>query len=187
MPGCFSRLITFNHLAQFGSTRMLHPWVWTKKEACPIQVIQNLPGSTLGNRGMTRWPERLVKSDGIRTSERKFRRCHAIPGRKPTRVDFFVFAPLSDVGRTTFVFFEKGIGTCEEAYKLARVKQNVLAPGAAFTRNGARLSRGGGFFDPFVSNRVPQAVKVDICFNRQIIEFRDLDGHDLNVDAVVTG
>jgi 5-formyltetrahydrofolate cyclo-ligase len=84
------------------------------------------------------------------------------------------------------VFFEKGIGTCREAYKLAPVKQNVLAPGVAFTRNGGRLGRGDGFLDLFLSNRASPALKIGVCFNIQVVDSLDLEARDVNVDAVVT-
>src|SRR5438128_2239166 len=94
-----------------------------RKEACPIQVMQNSPGRILGKRGTARSPERLVKREGMSTSDKKFRRCHAIPGFKVTRVDLLFSAPLSVACRTTRVFFEKGIGTCSQAYKLATTVQ----------------------------------------------------------------
>src|SRR5205085_11701827 len=74
--------------------------------------MHNWPTRIFGKRGATRSPERLVKSEGITTSERKFRRCHAIPGFSVTRVDFFSRSPFAEDCRTTRVFLEKGIGTC---------------------------------------------------------------------------
>ena len=48
-------------------------------------------------------------------------------GRSFTRVERLFWAPFSDAWRTTFLrlFFEKGIGTFAERYKLVRVKQKV--------------------------------------------------------------
>src|SRR5213082_1851731 len=98
-----------------------------RKEACPIQVMQNSPDRILGKRGTTRSPDRLVKRDGMRTSAKKFRRCQAMPGFRVTRVDRFSSAPSAVASRTTRVFFEKGIGNCREAYKLASTVQKILA------------------------------------------------------------
>src|SRR5947208_15170817 len=97
-----------------------------RKEACPIQVMQNSPGRILGKRGTARSPERLVKRDGMRTSAKKFRRCQSMPGFKVTRVDVFFSAPSAVACRTTRVFFEKGIGTCGDAYKLTTTVQKIL-------------------------------------------------------------
>src|SRR6476619_4362814 len=96
-----------------------------RKEACPIQVMQNSPGRILGKRGAARLPERLVKRDGMRTSAKKFRRCQSLPSLRVTRVDFFVTAP-SAACRTTRIFFEKGIGTRWEPYKLVSTVQKLL-------------------------------------------------------------
>src|SRR5213078_1929013 len=96
-----------------------------RKEAWPIQVMHNSPGRISGKRGTARSPERLVKRDGMRTSAKKFRRCQSLPGLRVTRVDFFVAAP-SAACRTTCVFFEKGIGTRQEQYKLASTVQKLL-------------------------------------------------------------
>src|SRR6266576_2138078 len=97
-----------------------------RKEACPIQVMQNSPGRIFGKRGTACSPERLVKRDGMRTSAKKFRRCQSMPGFKVTRVEVLFSAPSSAAWRTTRVFFEKGIGTCWEAYKLATTVQKIL-------------------------------------------------------------
>ena len=56
----------------------------------------------------------------------KLRLCQSAAGRKPTRVEPLARAPFSDA-RTTFLrlFFEKGIGTEAQRYKLRQVKQNL--------------------------------------------------------------
>ena len=71
--------------------------------------------------------ERLVKSEGMRTSVRKLRLCQSGLGFSRTRVERLFSAPFSVAWRTTFLrlFFEKGIGTGEQAYKLGRVNQNL--------------------------------------------------------------
>ena len=70
-----------------------------------------------------------MKSEGIRTSVRKLRLCQSERGRSLTRVERLFSAPFSDAWRTTFLrlFFEKGIGTVAEAYKLGAVNQNLSA------------------------------------------------------------
>ena len=50
-----------------------------------------------------------------------------MPGFKVTRVEVLFSAPSLVACRTTRVFFEKGIGTCGEAYKLATTVQKILA------------------------------------------------------------
>ena len=68
-----------------------------------------------------------MKSDGMRTVVRKLRLCQSARGRSLMRVERLFFAPFSDAWRTTFLrlFFEKGIGTLAQAYKLGSVNQNL--------------------------------------------------------------
>src|SRR6478752_5402886 len=98
-----------------------------RNDACPIQVMPISPLRILGNCGRARSPERLVKSDGIRTSVRKFRLCQSALGISRTRVDRLFSAPSSAAWRTMFLrlFFEKGIGTLAQPYKLRGVNQRL--------------------------------------------------------------
>jgi 5-formyltetrahydrofolate cyclo-ligase len=62
----------------------------------------------------------------------------------------------------------------------------VLVPGLAFTRDGGRLGRGGGFFDRFLAHRTPRAAKVGVCFNFQIVPSLPLEAHDIKVGVVIS-
>src|SRR5712691_9433381 len=119
--------MTLSHIDQLGSISTFIPASWIRKEACPIQVMQTSFGPTFGKRGIARSPERFVKSDGIRTSVRKFRLCQSSPGFRPTRLGApCLAAPFLAEARTTRVRFfrEKGVGTVGQPYKLTRVKQS---------------------------------------------------------------
>ena len=76
------------------------------------------------------FPSRFVKSDGMRTSVRKLRLCQSVPGFRPTRFagDAFDAAPFPGAWMTfRWLFFEKGIGTLAQPYKVAEVKQLARA------------------------------------------------------------
>jgi 5-formyltetrahydrofolate cyclo-ligase len=62
----------------------------------------------------------------------------------------------------------------------------VLVPGAAFTANGDRLGRGGGFYDRLLSSPGFRAFKVGVCFDRQVLDALPLEAHDQRVHRVVT-
>ena len=62
----------------------------------------------------------------------------------------------------------------------------VLVPGAAFTANGERLGRGGGFYDRILSTPGFRAFKVGVCFDRQVLESIPVEPHDQKVHRVVT-
>ena len=62
----------------------------------------------------------------------------------------------------------------------------VLVPGIAFTRAGARIGRGAGFFDRFLAHRAARAIKIGIAFSFQIVESIPLDRYDVKLDLVVS-
>jgi 5-formyltetrahydrofolate cyclo-ligase len=62
----------------------------------------------------------------------------------------------------------------------------VLVPGAAFTANGDRLGRGGGFYDRLLSTPGFRAFKIGVCFDRQILKEVPTEPHDQRVHRVVT-
>jgi 5-formyltetrahydrofolate cyclo-ligase len=62
----------------------------------------------------------------------------------------------------------------------------ILVPGAAFTANGERLGRGGGFYDRLLASPGFRAFKVGVCFDRQIREAIPVEPHDQRVHRVVT-
>ncbi len=87
-------------------------------------MMQISPFLTFGKSGGAPTTDRFVKSDGIKTLVRKFRLCQSELGRSPTFVEGFA-APFSDALMTLRrLFFEKGIGTVAQPYKLHRVKQH---------------------------------------------------------------
>ncbi len=59
----------------------------------------------------------------------------------------------------------------------------VLVPGLAFDRAGARLGRGGGFYDRLLADAACSAQRIAICFACQIVERVPVDPHDAEVDA----
>lgn len=62
----------------------------------------------------------------------------------------------------------------------------ILVPGLAFTRDGQRLGRGGGFYDRLLSQLPARALKLGVCFDLQIVERLPSEPHDQRVNAVVT-
>lgn len=62
----------------------------------------------------------------------------------------------------------------------------ILVPGMAFTASGHRLGRGGGYYDRFLARLPGSAVKLGVCFARQLVDDLPFELHDQRVDAVVT-
>ena len=62
----------------------------------------------------------------------------------------------------------------------------VIVPGSAFDRTGGRMGYGGGFYDAFLARMRPDARRIGIGFEAQLVECVPRAAHDLCVDLVVT-
>ena len=62
----------------------------------------------------------------------------------------------------------------------------ILVPGLAFTRKGARLGRGGGYYDRFLAQLPRETTKLGICFDLQLVDSLPSEPHDERVDGVIT-
>lgn len=62
----------------------------------------------------------------------------------------------------------------------------IVVPGVAFTRDGCRLGRGGGFYDRFLGRSDLHAATIGICFDVQIVSSLPTEEHDRRVDMVIT-
>lgn len=69
---------------------------------------------------------------------------------------------------------------------LPHVLDLILVPGVAFSEQGERLGRGGGFYDRFLAEPELQAKKIGICFDLQIRANLPTEAHDCPVDGLVT-
>lgn len=61
----------------------------------------------------------------------------------------------------------------------------AVVPGMAFDRNGHRLGRGRGYYDRLLV-QLPQAYKIGICFDFQLMEAVEADAHDVLMDEIVS-
>lgn len=64
-------------------------------------------------------------------------------------------------------------------------KVPVLVPGVAFSREGARVGYGKGFYDRYLALH-PSLVPIGICFDRQLTERICADEHDYWMSELVT-
>lgn len=62
----------------------------------------------------------------------------------------------------------------------------LLVPGLAFSPTGARLGRGGGFYDRLLALPALRAHRVGVCFAEQLFEELPLEAHDREVELVVS-
>jgi 5-formyltetrahydrofolate cyclo-ligase len=61
----------------------------------------------------------------------------------------------------------------------------VVVPGVAFSEDGLRLGRGGGYYDATLE-RMPRAARVGVAFDAQIVPTLPREPHDVPLDALVT-
>ena len=61
----------------------------------------------------------------------------------------------------------------------------MIVPARAFTPEGLRLGRGGGFYDKYMSAATFRAYKVGICYRCQLFATLPHDPHDIAVDRVI--
>ena len=62
----------------------------------------------------------------------------------------------------------------------------VVVPGAAFDPWGGRIGYGGGFYDAFLARMRPDAWRIGIGFETQLVERVPREAHDLCVHLLVT-
>lgn len=62
----------------------------------------------------------------------------------------------------------------------------VIIPGAVFDRRGYRLGYGGGYYDRFLALEAPQALRVGLAFDLQLVEHLPDAVHDVPLDLLVT-
>lgn len=64
----------------------------------------------------------------------------------------------------------------------------ILVPGVAFTTDGHRLGRGGGYYDRLLAEAPRTIPRIGICHRVQVVDSIPLQPHDLPVhDLVVVG
>lgn len=62
----------------------------------------------------------------------------------------------------------------------------ILVPGLAFTRDGRRLGRGGGFYDRLLDHPDCRARRIGIAYDLQIIDDIPVEPHDQRVHQIIT-
>lgn len=62
----------------------------------------------------------------------------------------------------------------------------IIVPGVAFTSQGYRLGRGGGYYDRFLSKpSICPIPRIGICFPCQLLRELPVEPHDIAMDRVI--
>lgn len=92
-------------------------------------------------------------------------------------------------------FYDIAEGLCEGAFGIMEptattpIKPSeidlMIVPGVAFTREGARLGRGKGFYDKYLSREGFRAYTIGVCYPCQVLDELPTEPHDRTLDRVV--
>lgn len=61
----------------------------------------------------------------------------------------------------------------------------VVVPGLAFTERGARMGRGKGYYDKYMSQGDFSALKIGVCYSEQLVQEIPVEPHDVAMDVVI--
>lgn len=62
----------------------------------------------------------------------------------------------------------------------------MIVPGVAFTLSGARLGRGKGFYDKYMSQSSFCAFTIGVCYEEQLVPSLPCEPHDITVGEVLS-
>ena len=68
----------------------------------------------------------------------------------------------------------------------AREIDAAVIPGSVFDIHGGRLGYGGGYYDRFLVNDAPQAKRIGLAFEMQVVEDVPVQPHDQPLDILIT-
>lgn len=106
----------------------------------------------------------------------------ALPRVAGNRMDFYLVRGREDLVRG----FRDIPEPASDCVKADCPRAVVITPGTAFTRSGARMGYGGGFYDRFFSEE-PEHKRVAVCYPFQMFPELPTEEHDRKMDYVITG
>ena len=60
----------------------------------------------------------------------------------------------------------------------------ILCPAFAYTQDGERLGKGGGYYDRYLLRKRPDTLTIGVIFSCQLVAHVPTESHDLRVDRV---
>ena len=99
-------------------------------------------------------------------------------------VVFYDVKNISQLRHGAFGIMEPDPAQCPEADP--REAGIIFVPGVAFTHEGRRLGRGGGYYDRLLSILPESVLRVGVCFPCQLVDEMFSEPHDQAVDLVIT-
>lgn len=107
----------------------------------------------------------------------------ALPVCTPERdLNAAVINDLSQLQPAPFGLMEPGPGSPVLANEELQL---IVVPGVAFDEQGNRLGHGAGYYDRFLS-KTPNAFKLALAYDFQVVPEVPTEPHDLKMDAILT-
>jgi 5-formyltetrahydrofolate cyclo-ligase len=103
------------------------------------------------------------------------------PKREGKTLSFHLISALAELIPGRFGIREPAPGRSPKQLDL------IVVPGLAFSAQGNRLGRGGGFYDRFLATLPQTTFKLGVCFEFQRVSSIPHEPHDVTMDAVVSG
>ena len=105
----------------------------------------------------------------------------ALPRVEGEGMAFYEIHSLSDLTEGAMHLMEPALQTVQ-----ARdVNAPMLVPGMAFTENGGRLGKGGGFYDKFLAAE-PNHPAIALAYEFQLVPHLALNAHDRQMEHIIT-
>lgn len=105
----------------------------------------------------------------------------ALPKVLGSKMKFFEVKSLDDLEEGAFHILEPG-ASCKQVLWPDAV---MLVPGLAFSKDGRRLGKGGGYYDKFLMKE-PEHKTIALAYEFQITDEIPVQEHDRLVDMVLT-
>ena len=103
-----------------------------------------------------------------------------LPRVEGRRMHFYPVPGEDDLAPTGYRGVAEPVGTGDPV--LPASGDLIIVPGLAFTSDGARLGRGGGYYDRFLVRRASDSVAAGIGYRFQLLDSLPVGEHDAYID-----
>jgi len=112
----------------------------------------------------------------------------AVPWREGEELALVRLEALEELAPSSFGLLEPSPGICGSPDRelLANACDVLIIPGLAFDRTGARLGYGRGYYDRLLRRVRPDALRIGLAFDCQVVETVPTGPTDERVHLVVT-
>jgi len=104
------------------------------------------------------------------------------------RLELFHLTSFDELAPGTLGILEPAMALRRDPRKRVTADQLdlIMVPGVAFDRRGGRLGYGGGYFDGLLCRTRPDARRIAVAFQCQIVDEVPMLRHDVFMHAIVT-